>query len=263
MKHPYEATAERLRAAYTEGQTAPLRDTIAPDDIDGGYAIQSINTAYWKNAGRRPIGRKIGLTSPAVQRQLGVSQPDYGVLFEDMVIAPGTSVAIERLLQGRAEAEIALVLGRDLDNPNPTALEVMRAVDYVLPAIEICDSRILDWRISIADTIADNASSALFVLGDQPRRLDAVDLRTCGMVLEVNGVCESLGVGAACLGHPLNATLWLARSLAARGEPLCAGEVILTGALGPMTSLRAASHVRAEIAGLGHVSFSVETSSTS
>lgn len=258
MKQSYETTAERLRTAYTKGQIAALRDTLAPDDIDGGYAIQTINTVHWQSAGRRQIGRKIGLTSTAVQKQLGVSQPDYGVLFEDMALPQGGVVSVERLLQGKAEAEIAVVLGRDIDNPNPTMLEIIRAVDYVLPAIEICDSRILDWRISIADTIADNASSAFFVLGEQPRRLDSVDLRMCGMVLEVNGTCESLGVGAACLGHPLNAALWLARTLAARAEPLRAGEVILTGALGPMTPLRKGSRVRAEIAGLGHVAFSVE-----
>jgi len=263
MKQSYETAAERLRDAYSKGQVTPPRDALAPDDIDGGYAIQRINTVHWQNAGRRQIGRKIGLTSAAVQKQLGVSQPDYGVLFEDMAVAQAGMVSIERLLQGKAEAEIAIVLGRDINNPNPTMLELIRAVEYVLPAVEICDSRILDWRISIADTIADNASAAFFVLGDQPRRLDAVDLRMCGMLLEVNGACESLGVGAACLGHPLNAALWLARALASRAEPLRAGEVILTGALGPMTPLRKGSRVRAEIAGLGHVAFSVDAGATS
>ena len=163
------AVAEQLRRAYAEGPIAPVRGSLASPTADLAYEIQDINTRHWSAAGRRIVGRKIGLTSHAVQQQLGVDQPDFGILFADMEVPNGGEVAAARLLQPRAEAEVACVLGRDLTAADPTTSEVLRAIDCVLPAIEIVDSRIQDWKISLVDTIADNASSAMYVLGTEPR----------------------------------------------------------------------------------------------
>ena len=257
MAVDHEALAERLRRAYRSGPVPPLRDGLQPDDAHGAYAVQSINTRYWTAEGRRVIGRKIGLTSEPVQRQLGVDQPDWGVLFDDMLIPDCGTLDPRRVLQPKIEAEIALVLGKDLTRPETSFLEVLQATEYVLPALEIVDSRISDWKITFADTVADNASSAFFVLGREPRSVAGLDLWSCGMVLEIDGRALSTGVGAACLGHPLNAAAWLSRTLLARSEALRAGDVIMTGALGPMVTLKPGAQVRATIGGLGSVNLCV------
>ena len=251
----HDATAARLRAAYAGPPIAPLRDTLDATDAAGAYAIQRINTRFWSAAGRRIVGRKVGLTAKAVQAQLGVDQPDFGVLFADMAIADGGVLAASRVLQPRAEAEVALILARDLDAADATAADVEHAAEHAVAAIEIVDSRIADWKISFADTVADNGSSAFYVLGRERRPLAGLDLYTCGMALTVNGAVVSLGAGAACLGHPLEAAAWLARTCAAAGEPLRAGDVILTGALGPMIALTPGDVVEARIGGLGAVGF--------
>ncbi|WP_419255708.1 2-keto-4-pentenoate hydratase [Caulobacter sp. ErkDOM-YI] len=253
-----EALAARLRDAYRTGAVPPLRDGLEPTDFKKAYEVQALNTTLWTGQGRKIVGRKIGLTSKAVQVQLGVDQPDYGVLFDDMAIANGGVLLTSRALQPKAEAEVALVLARDLDNPDAQIADIVAATDYASTAIEIVDSRIADWRITFADTVADNGSSAFFVLGNERRKLDGLDLYTCGMALEVNGQLASLGAGAACLGHPLNAAAWLARTLAAVGEPLKAGDILLTGALGPMVALTPGDRVEAMIGGLGRASFSFE-----
>ena len=250
-----DAVATRLRKAYSDGAIPPLRGDLEGVDVDGAYAVQAINTAFWKAEGRRVSGHKVGLTSKAVQTQLGVGQPDFGVLFDDMAISDGGTLRVDRVLQPKAEAEVAFVLVADLVDPDLTADDVIVAIGAALPAIEIVDSRIADWKITFADTVADNGSSAFYVLGSQPKPLAGLDLRTCGMVLEVNDEVVSLGAGAACLGHPLNAVAWLARTLALRGAPLRAGEVILSGALGPMVALKPGDRVTASIGGLGTVGF--------
>jgi 2-keto-4-pentenoate hydratase len=260
MSGTYELTAARLRDAYGGAPIEPLRGAIEPTDVEAAYAVQAINTRYWQAQGRQIVGRKIGLTAEAVQKQLGVNQPDFGVLFDDMRIANAGVLDAGKVIQPKAEAEIAFVLGRDLDAPNANVDTVAAAIDYAAAAIEIVDSRIADWKITFADTVADNGSSAFFVLGEQRRKLDALDLYTCGMALEVNGKLVSLGAGAACLGHPLNAAAWLARTLAARGEPLRQGDIVLTGALGPMVAIAPGTNVRAQIGGLGDVRFSYESS---
>jgi 2-keto-4-pentenoate hydratase len=247
--------AERLRNAYTSGPIAPLRDGLQPTDAEAAYAIQNINTLTWTTHGRRVVGRKIGLTAKAVQAQLGVDQPDYGVLFDDMVIEDGGTLLRSKVLQPKAEAEVALILAHDLTSPSASIDDVIAATAYAVPAIEIVDSRIADWKITFADTVADNGSSAFFVLGRTPQPLSGLDLKTCGMVLEVNGRVVSLGAGAACLGHPLNAAAWLARTIASRGDGLKAGDIVLTGALGPMVPLSVGDVVRAEIGGLGSCGF--------
>ena len=246
--------AARLRKAGETGVAiAPLRDELEPGDVASAYAIQQANTAVWLKEGRRLIGRKIGLTSKAVQKQLGVDQPDYGMLYADMALADGEEVPMKRLMQPKVEAEVALVIDRDLDQPDLAMTELISAVAYAVPAIEIVGSRIANWNIKIQDTIADNASSGLFVLGNEPKKLDGLDLRLCGMVMERRGEQISLGAGAACLGNPLNAAVWLARTMAAVEAPLRAGDVIMTGALGPMAAVAAGDIVDVRISGLGTV----------
>jgi 2-keto-4-pentenoate hydratase len=250
-----ETLARRLREAYSGGAVAPLRDGLEPTDIAGAYAVQAMNTAYWTGAGRRIVGRKVGLTAKAVQAQLGVDQPDFGVLFDDMTIADGGVLLASKVLQPKAEAEVAFVMCADVLDPAATVETVTASIAYAVAAIEIVDSRIADWKISFADTVADNGSSAFYVLGSDPKPLDGLDLWTCGMALEVNGAVASLGAGVACLGHPLKAVTWLARTLAERGEGLRSGDVVLSGALGPMVAIVPGDHVKASIGGLGSCSF--------
>lgn len=256
MTASHQQLAERLRAAYQGGVVAPLRDGLAPTDADGAYAVQALNTQFWQAQGRRIVGRKIGLTAKAVQTQLGVDQPDFGVLFDDMFVADGTELPASSVIQPKAEAEVAITLARDLTDPETTAEAVAEAVALVWPAIEIVDSRIEDWKITFADTVADNGSSAFFVLGHAGLPPQGLDLWSCGMVMEVNGQVVSLGAGAACLGHPFEAAAWLARTLAQRGDPLRQGDIVLTGALGPMVALQPGDAVKATIGGLGRASFS-------
>jgi 2-keto-4-pentenoate hydratase len=255
MTTSHEDLARRLRDAYAGGAVPPLRDGLDPVDVAGAYAVQTINTRLWEREGRRIVGRKAGLTAKAVQQQLGVDQPDFGVLFDDMRVADGGALSPAKCLQPKAEAEIAFVLGADLPDPGTTAEDVAAAVATVHAAIEIVDSRIADWKISFADTVADNGSSAFFVLAEEGLPLAGLDLYSAGMVMEVNGEIASLGAGAAALGHPLNAAAWLARTLASRGEPLKAGDILLAGALGPMVALNPGDHVRAIVGGIGECSF--------
>jgi 2-keto-4-pentenoate hydratase len=242
-----------LEAARTGAACPPVRAFLADGDIEGAYAVQRVNLERGVAAGRRIAGRKIGLTSPAVQTQLGVDQPDFGTLFADMAVPDGGQVAAGRLLQPKVEAEVALVLGADLPHRDCTVADVLRATDFALPALEIVDSRIAGWDITIVDTIADNASSGLFVLGGTPVPLTAVDLRALRMSMTRGGQVVSEGTGADCLGSPLNAAAWLASTLAAMGDPLRAGEVVLTGALGPMTVAAAGDEFEARIGDLGTV----------
>lgn len=251
----HEALALRLRESYTSGAVPPMRDGLDPLDAEGAYAIQAINTRYWEGQGRRIVGRKAGLTAKAVQTQLGVDQPDYGVLFDDMQVADGGTLDPARALQPKAEAEIAFVLGADLPDANTDAEAVAKAVATVHAAIEIVDSRIADWKITFADTVADNGSSAFFVLADDGKLLAGLDLYTAGMVMEINGEIASLGAGAAALGNPLNAAAWLARTLAAQNEPLKKGDILLAGALGPMVALNPGDKVHAKVGGIGECSF--------
>lgn len=253
MQSAAERAAERLREAYAGKAIPPLRDLLDPLDAEGAYAVQAINTKLWRGRGRKIAGRKIGLTARAVQQQLGVDRPDYGVLFHDMRIDNGGVLLGSRVIQPKVEAEVALILARDLDRADATAEDVIEAADSAVAALEVVDSRIADWKITFADTVADNGSSAFFVLGKQHKPLPGLDLYACGMVLEIDGAVASVGAGAACLGHPLNSAAWLARTLAQRGEPLRAGEVVLTGALGPMVPLSRYCHIKATIGGLGSV----------
>lgn len=252
-----QRAAEQLRTAYDNNQVcAPVRDLLPAKCIESAYAVQKINSDYWQHMGRRVIGVKAGLTSRTVQSQLGVDQPDFGLLYADMFVPEGEAVALERILQPKVEAEIALVLKHNLNHLQPTLVDVINAIDYALPAIEIVGSRIQNWDISIVDTIADNASSGLFALGSTPVSIKDFDLRLCGMVMERRGEQVSVGAGQACLGNPLNAVLWLAKTFAQQGQPLKAGDLILTGALGPMVAVLPGDNIEARISGLGSVQVS-------
>ena len=249
-----EQAAHALTEAARTGKfIAPLRETYEQLTIDDAYAIQRVNTEQRLAQGRRIVGCKIGLTSVAVQKQLGVDRPDFGMLFDDMGYGDSEPIPASILTQPKIEAEVAFVIGRDITVPNPGQLDVLNAIEYALPALEIVGSRIAKWDIRITDTIADNASSSAFVVGSTPRKLSEFDLRLCGMVMERRGEPVSVGAGAACLGNPINAVVWLARTMASLGTPLKAGDLVLSGALGPMVGVTPGDIFEARINGLGSV----------
>jgi 2-keto-4-pentenoate hydratase len=228
---------------------APVRDSCGIADVHSAYRIQDANTQRWLAAGRPLVGRKIGLTSKAVQTQFGVGEPDYGMLWGDLAFQDGDSVPLAKFMQPKIEAEIAFVMQSDVADPAVSLTDLMTAIAYCLPALEIVDSAIDKWNIKLVDTVADNASSGGFALGASPRSLRGTDLRLCGMLISRGGEIVSSGLGAACLGHPLKAALWLARKMASVGRPLQAGDIILSGALGPMVNVARGDRVRVEIQG--------------
>lgn len=247
--------AESLRRAYSlKAAIPPIRAQIGVDDFTTAYAIQKVNTDLRVKNGARILGAKIGLTSKAVQKQLGVDQPDFGMLFDDMEVLNGDVVPWNVLMQPKAEAEIAFIMGKDLKSTSISTADVLSSINYAVAAIEIVGSRIENWNIKLTDTVADNASASHFVLGHRPVKLSDFDLINCKMQMEKNGKKVSEGTGTACLGSPINATIWLAKTLVDLGSPLRAGDIILTGALGPMANVDPGDEVRATIEGLGSVS---------
>ncbi|MDA9299442.1 fumarylacetoacetate hydrolase family protein [Saprospiraceae bacterium] len=249
--------AAKLRQAQaTKIPISPLRDDIGEHNEELAYAIQQVNTNHKLVDGARIVGKKIGLTSIKVQEQFGISTPDFGILFDDMEVLNGLSLPISEVMQPKIEGELAFVLGGSLDNDNLTIVDIINSIDYVLPSLEIVGSRIDNWNIRIADTVADNASASHYVLGHTPKMLDDIDIVNCKMNMTINGELKSSGIGKDCLGSPLNAVLWLARKMQAVGQPLQAGELILSGSLGPMVVVNAGDHVDAEFEGLGSVSIS-------
>ena len=250
-----EAAERLIAAARTRTPVAPVRDELPDGSADTGYAVQQILTDAALAEGRLIVGRKVGLTSPVVQQQLGVDRPDFGVLFDDMAVDDAATVDTARLLQPKIEAEVAFVLDADLDGEHIDGATVRAATRHVVAALEIVDSRVAGWDITFVDTVADNASSALYVLGRDPVPIDGTDLVATAMTLTDGSGSEiSSGTGAACLGDPVEAVVWLARTCRDLGAPLQAGEVVLSGALGPMVPVRGGATYTAELTGLGSVS---------
>ena len=251
-----ETVALALREAeLSKTAIAPVRPQLGGEsaDVDIAYAVQEENTKRAIAGGRRLVGRKIGLTSIAVQKQLGVDSPDFGMLFADMAFGDGEAIPAGLLIQPKVEAEIALIINQDLTQKEHTYADIISATDYALPAIEVVDSRIENWKISLIDTVADNASSAAFVLGSKPVKLENLDLVNCKMVMTRGEEVVSQGVGKACLANPLNAAVWLADEMVRRGRPLLKGDIILTGALGPMVVAQPGEEFKVEIEGFGSV----------
>ncbi|MBL1223610.1 2-keto-4-pentenoate hydratase [Enterococcus sp. BWR-S5] len=223
-------SAHLSQAFITKGST-PLTEVAPGLTVQEAYLVQLATIEKELAQGRRITGKKIGLTSAAMQQSLGVNEPDYGHLLDSMEIQNNGKVSPELVLQPRVEGEIAFILKEDLKGPNVTAFDVIQATDYIVPAIEIVDSRIKDWKLTLQDTVGDNASSGLYVLGENQFRLPDVDLRVVGMALYKNGILQNTGTGAACLDNPINAVVWLANKLANYDIYLKKGEVILSGAL--------------------------------
>ncbi|WP_042301709.1 2-oxopent-4-enoate hydratase [Paraburkholderia kururiensis] len=243
---------DRLYGALNARETiAPLTDSYPDMSIDDAYHVQQRMVQRRLDAGETVVGKKIGVTSKAVMDMLGVYQPDFGYLLSGMVYGEGESIAVNTLIQPKAEGEIAFVLKKDLLGPGITNAMVLAATECVMPCFEIVDSRIRDWKIRIQDTVADNASCGVFVLGDRAVSARAVDLSTCGMVLEKNGEVIGTGAGAAALGSPVNAVAWLANTLGRLGIPLKAGEVVLSGALAAMAPAKAGDNFRLSLGGIG------------
>jgi len=238
------------QARATRTPIPPLRGWLAPDELANAYAVQALLAQRRLSEGAQRVGRKIGLTSAVVQKQLGVAQPDFGVLFDGMrhqgarVVLP-----VAPFIQPKIEGEIAFIVARDIPESSLPRAELLRRAGQAVAVFEIVDCAIADWKITLADTVADNASCGAFVLGTDPRPLTGFDARLAGMAMSENGQIVSLGVGAASLGDPLNAFAWLADKAVALGDPLRAGEVVLTGALGPMVPFVRGRRYRLEIAG--------------
>lgn len=247
-----ERLGDELYVALTSREMlSPLTERHPDITIEDAYHVQQRMIARRLEAGARVVGKKIGVTSKAVMNMLGVFQPDFGYLLDRMVYNEGDAIPMNTLIQPRAEGEIAFMLKRDLQGPGVTAADVLAATEGVMACFEIVDSRIRDWKIKIQDTVADNASCGVLVLGDRlvdPRR---VDLGVCGMVLEKNGDIVGTGAGAAALGHPCNAMAWLANTLGRLGIPLKAGEIILSGSLAALIPVQAGDSLRVTIGGIG------------
>lgn len=243
---------DELYRALRAGQAVdPLTGRGFDISIEDAYHIQQRMIARRIEQGERVIGKKIGVTSKAVMDLLGVHQPDFGYLLDGMVYNEGESIPMRTLIQPKAEGEIAFLMKRDVQGPGVTAADILRATEGVMACFEIVDSRIRDWKIKIQDTVADNASCGVFVLGDRLAPVAGLDLATCGMVLEKNGEVVVTGAGAATLGHPVNAMVWLANTLGRLGIALKAGDIVLSGAMGAMVPVSAGDSLRVAIGGIG------------
>lgn len=232
----------------------PLTSRFTQLSVMDGYKIQEQIITRRVEDGERIIGKKIGVTSQAVMDMLKVDQPDFGQLTDRMLINQGDHVSMSKMIQPKAEGEIAFVLKHDLSGPGITVADVLRATEGVMACFEIVDSRIRDWKIKIQDTVADNASCGVFVLGDRLVDHRDLDLFTTGMVLEKNGQIVGTGAGAATMGSPAIAVAWLANTLGELGMSLKAGEVILSGALSAMVPVAAGDNLRMTLAGIGSCS---------
>jgi 2-oxopent-4-enoate/cis-2-oxohex-4-enoate hydratase len=242
---------ELYNALCSRETLTPLTERHPDITIEDAYHIQQRMLSRRIDKGARVVGKKIGVTSKVVMDMLNVHQPDFGYLLDTMIYNEGEAIPMETLIQPKAEGEIAFMLKHDLMGPGISNADVLRATECVMPCFEIVDSRIRDWKITIQNTVADNASCGVFVLGDHAVDPRKVDLTTCGMVLEKNGEIAATGAGAAALGSPVNAVAWLANTLGKLGIPLKAGEVILSGSLAAMLPVKAGDNLRVTIGGIG------------
>lgn len=254
--------ARRLLQAHESGVTVPpfTPDLPAGTDLSAAYRIQQEQVAAWSASGDQVKGHKVGLASRAMQRQMGVAQPDFGHLTASMFHLEHAPIPAGTFIQPRVEPEVAFVLGRPLTGPGVTIADAVRAVDHVLPSLEIVDSRVTDWQIGIFDTIADNASSGGVVLGSRPVRLQDVDLRLMGCTLRINGEIVATGAGGAVLGSPLNALVWLANTVGPLGVTLEPGHVVLPGSMTSAQPIAPGDSIVAHMAGLGSVTAVLEGS---
>lgn len=256
------AYADELYTALRERQMiTPFSERTPEMTVEDAYAVSNLLLdKRIQLDGEKVIGKKIGVTSQAVMKMLNVYQPDFGYLTDAMVVDESEALSVStKMIQPRAEGEIAFVLKHDLIGPGVTASDVLRATDFVVPCFEIVDSRIKDWKIKIQDTVADNASCGYFLLGSQAADPRKVDLSTCGMVMEMNGQVVATGAGAAALGSsPISCVVWLANTLGRFGVPLKAGEVILSGALVPLQPVKAGDYMSVSIGGIGRTAVRFE-----
>jgi 2-keto-4-pentenoate hydratase len=246
--------AELYRAEKEKSVLRPFTERYPEIGIEEAYRIQLALIALKKADGAKVVGKKIGLTSKAMQRMLNVDQPDYGHILDGMIVQDGAVFPVSELIQPKIEPEIAFILDRDLKGPGVTPIQVMAATRFIVPALEIIDSRIEGWRIKLCDTISDNASSARVVLGSSPRRVDEPDLKLVGMILEKNGEIVQTGAGGAVLGHPAVAVAWLANSVGRFGVTLNGGDIVMPGALCAATDVCVGDLLQATFDGLGSVS---------
>lgn len=251
-QHDIEAAAIRLRVAEETGKAcAPVRELFPSGDLNAAYAIQAFNREHWVKTGRRVVGRKVALSARAAQKAMGLSEPAWGTLYADMLLGDGDEIPAGRIMQPRLEGEVAIVLERDLRMDRPTLADVLRAVGYVVPAIEVVGCRISNLDTKPFDLLADNAGGGAFVLGSPARRLDGLDLRRLNMTMSVNGAQVAQGKGDMVYGNPLHALAWLAAKLGAEEMPLEAGDVIMTGTFFAMLPAKPGDHVEIVAEGLG------------
>ena len=251
---------ELFAALRSRSVIEPLTNRESGIEIDDAYKISLRLLELRKKQGERVIGKKIGVTSKPVQDMLGVHQPDFGFLLDAMQVANGATVSLEKagLIQPRAEGEIAFVLKKDLKGPGVTEQHVLDATDYVSPCFEIVDSRIRDWKIKIQDTVADNASCGVFVLGPDRVKPKSLDLAAVRMDIARNGEHVATGFGSAVQGHPATAVAWLANTLGRFGIPFLAGEIILSGSLAPLLPIAPLDRYELNIEGIGKASIAFE-----
>ncbi|MED1470373.1 2-keto-4-pentenoate hydratase [Bacillus salipaludis] len=250
--------SELLKAEETREAVPALTDRDPDLTVEDAYQIQLEVVNVKLAQGKKVIGKKVGLTSAAMQKMLNVNEPDYGHLLDDMRVENGEAVKVDSLISPKIEAEIGFVLAEDLTGPNITFLDVIMATKYVVPTIEIIDSRVKDWKIKLIDTVADNGSSAKVVVGDKFTELDGVDLRAVGMSLFKNEELLATGAGAAALGHPAHAIAWLANKLHEFGISLKKDEIILPGALSAAVPVEAGDTIKADFGALGSVTVHFE-----
>lgn len=226
-----------------------VQQLLSADAEAEAYAIQAQNIQKQLQQKAIVTGKKIGLTNPKVQQQLGVDQPDFGVLLNHMNLSAQQEIPVEQFIQPKIEVELAFIVAEQIEQPIQTIEEMQQFISYVIPSFEVVDSRIQDWKIRFVDTVADNASSAAYVLSGERKAIKDVDCAAVKMTLTQNGELVSQGSGAECLGNPLNSAMWLVNKMLSLGTPIQAGEIILSGALGPMVNVKAGDEFETQIDG--------------